>query len=272
MFRIGEFSRLTQVSIRMLRYYDETGLLKPAVIDKFTNFRLYSAEQIADLNKIVFLRDLGFNVSEILNVLNNWNNEFITEQLSSKRLEIEKTIITEQDKLTKLDQAKKDILQEKISIHYNVAIKSIPSFQVISLRRIVPNYYSEVVMWKEMIVFMEKNNIPFPQSTLAIYHDTEYKETDVDIEICVTVSNLEATAPKDFVYHNTEPIAIMACTMVQGSFYNIAGAYQSFANWLEGHSAYRMAGQSRQVVHRGTWNEENPDNYLTEIQIALEKI
>jgi DNA-binding transcriptional MerR regulator len=60
MFRIGEFSKLTQVSIRMLRYYDETGLLKPAETDRFTNYRLYSIAQIPVLNKIIFMRDLGF--------------------------------------------------------------------------------------------------------------------------------------------------------------------------------------------------------------------
>ena len=65
MFKIGEFSKLTQVSIRMLRYYDEAGLLKPAEIDSFTGYRFYSTEQIPVLNKIIFLRDLGFNVSEI---------------------------------------------------------------------------------------------------------------------------------------------------------------------------------------------------------------
>lgn len=78
MFKIGEFSKLTQVSIRMLRYYDETGLLKPAETDKFTSYRLYSAEQIPVLNKILFLRNLGFNVSEIALALVNWDNEYIT--------------------------------------------------------------------------------------------------------------------------------------------------------------------------------------------------
>lgn len=65
MFKIGEFSKLTQVSIRMLRYYDETGLLRPEQTDKYSGYRLYSAAQIPALNKIVFLRDLGFNISEI---------------------------------------------------------------------------------------------------------------------------------------------------------------------------------------------------------------
>lgn len=69
MFRIGEFSRLTQVSIRMLRYYDEAGLLKPAQVDSWTGHRLYAAEQIPHLNRIRYLRDSGFQVSEIARAL-----------------------------------------------------------------------------------------------------------------------------------------------------------------------------------------------------------
>ncbi len=271
MFKIGEFSKLTQVSIRMLRYYDETGLLKPAKIDKFTNYRLYSTEQISTLNRIIFLRDLGFNVTEIAVVLNNWNNEFITDQLDSKRWEIESAIKAGQDKLSKIELAKRDILQEKITMHYNVSIKSIPGYQVLSLRRIVCDYYAEGQLWKEMSAFAEENNIPISNNTFTVYHDTDYRETDVDLEICAPV----AKAGKDmcgFTYRNTEPVPIMACTMVYGSFENIAGAYLAFANWLQAHIQYIMSGQSRQIVHRGPWNAESPDQYLTEIQIPLEKI
>jgi effector-binding domain-containing protein len=74
-----------------------------------------------------------------------------------------------------------------------------------------------------------------------------------------------------FVYRKTEPVPIMACTMAYGEFINIAEAYTAFANWLQEHNQYKMAGQSRQIVHRGPWNEQNPDKYLTEIQIPLEK-
>lgn len=65
MFKIGEFSRLTQISIRMLRYYDEMGLLKPEYIDKSSGYRYYSVNQIPHLQKIALLRDLDFTVKEI---------------------------------------------------------------------------------------------------------------------------------------------------------------------------------------------------------------
>lgn len=271
MFKIGEFSKLTQVSIRMLRYYDETGLLKPAETDKFTNYRLYSTEQIPALNKIIFLRDLGFNVSEIAVALNRWDDEFITKQLENKRLEIENAIKVEQDKLSKIELAKDDIQREKIAINYNVSIKSIPSYQVFSLRRIVPDYYAEGQLWKEMSAFADKHSIPISNDTFTIYHDMDYREKDVDMEICAPVSRMGENI-SGFVYRNTEPIPTMACTMVNGSFENIAGAFLAFANWLQEHNQYKMTGQSRQIVHRGPWNEEIPDKYLTEIQIPLEKI
>ena len=54
MFKIGEFSKLTQVSIRMLRYYDEAGLLKPASTDPWTGYRMYSADQIPTLTQIIY--------------------------------------------------------------------------------------------------------------------------------------------------------------------------------------------------------------------------
>lgn len=270
MFKIGEFSKLTQVSIRMLRYYDETGLLKPEKIDTFTNYRLYSSEQILTLNKIIFLRDLGFKTLEIADALNQWNNKSLDAMLDSRSLEIKKTIETEQNKLAKIELAKRDIYQKNIKIHLNVSIKSIPSYQVLSLRRIIPNYYAEDMLWKEMLNFANKNNISISNNTFTIYHDADYREKDVDIEICAPVNKIKENKG-NFIYQNTEPVPLMMCSMVYGPFENIADAYLAFADWLEKHNQYKITGQNRQIIHRGPWNEKNPHKYLTEIQIPLKK-
>ena len=270
MFKIGEFSKLTQVSIRMLRYYDETGLLIPAKIDRFTNYRLYSADQISTLNKIVFLRDLGFHISEIAVALNNWDNEHITKILEDKRLEIECVIAKEQEKVSKIEHAKKDILREKITLNYSVSIKAIPGYHVLSIRQIVPSYYSEGQLWEEMSIFVKQHNISILNNPFTIYHDTDYREKNVDIELCAPVACMGEDSNR-FSYRFIEPVPIMACTIVYGAFEHIAESFSSFANWLQEHEQYNMTGQSRQIVHRGPWNEENPDKYLTEIQIPLEK-
>ena len=142
MFRIGEFSKLTQVSIRMLRYYDEVGLLTPAEVDKWTGHRLYSVEQIPRLNKILYLRDSGLNVGEITLALTMDEQSLLT-QLNKKRIEIENAIRAEQEKLRKIELAKNAIQDGKGELHYNISIKSIPAYHVLSLRRVVPTYYSE---------------------------------------------------------------------------------------------------------------------------------
>ena len=69
MFRIGEFSRITRVTIDTLRHYDALGLLKPAEVDPFTGYRYYSARQLGSLNRILALKEVGFSLEEIARVL-----------------------------------------------------------------------------------------------------------------------------------------------------------------------------------------------------------
>lgn len=269
MFRIGEFSKLTQVTIRMLRYYDEAGLLKPAQVDAQTGYRMYTTEQIPMLNKIIYLRDSGFNVAEIITILDNKDEQFMLQQLDNKQHEIINIIQLEKEKLKKIALAKKEMQSNKNNMYYQVVTKSIPAYQVLSLRRIIPNYYAEGVLWHALSAFAAQNQITVSNETFSIYHDTDYKEQDVDVELCAHVKQ-PGRNNGDFVYRTTTPVPIMAYTMVYGPFTNIASAYLAFAEWLQNNSQYRMTGESRQIVHRGPWNESNPQQYLTEIQIPVE--
>lgn len=271
MFKIGEFSKLTQVSIRMLRYYDETGLLKPAEIDKFTGYRSYSVDQIPMLHRIIFLRDSGFQVSEMAAALKNWDRDYIVEELQSKQREIQASIREEQERLAKIDSAIKDLNKEQLAIHCNILLKRIPAYPALTLRKIIPDYFAEGSLWAELGGKMERANIRLPQNTLnfAIYHDSDYKEVDVDVEVC-TVLPEPATHRDSELFRETEEVETMACFMVYGPFENIGPAFESFARWLTEHNKYKMTGQNRQIVHRGPWNEKDPEKYLTEIQIPVE--
>lgn len=271
MFKIGEFSKLTQVSIRMLRYYDEMGLLKPSKIDLWTNYRMYSVEQIPIINKIKYLRDSGFTIAEIAVILNAGTDGFLLEQLETKYAEIEQHIQAEREKLEKIERAKKELLHSESDLHYHISIKSIPAYQVLSLRRVVPSYYSEGELWQELSAFVKQSHGEVSEEAFSIFHDMEYKEAWVDIELCAVVKKAGENQG-DFIYRTVSPVPIMASTMVYGPFSNIAGVYLAFADWLQKNSQYNMTGQTRQIVHRGAWNEENPAKYLTEIQIPLERM
>ena len=69
MLKIGEFSKLSRVSIRMLRHYDEIGLLEPAEIEPFTGYRYYSEKQLPIAGRINALKDMGFGLSAIREIL-----------------------------------------------------------------------------------------------------------------------------------------------------------------------------------------------------------
>ena len=126
----------------MLRFYDEVGLLTPAEVNKWTGHRLYSAEQIPRLNKILYLRDSGPNVSEIALAL-TMDEQSLLAQLDKKRAEIERAIQAEKEKLRKIELAKHEMQNGKGELHYNICVRSIPAYPVLSLRKVVPDYYSE---------------------------------------------------------------------------------------------------------------------------------
>jgi len=268
-FRIGEFSKLTQVSIRMLRYYDDVGILKPAKINNENGYRMYSVEQTKVLSKIIFLRDIGFSTEEISHALKHWDSESLKKEFRRKEEVIKEAIRIEEQKLEKLRGAMWEIDDNK-DFNYNVVIKSIPFYNVISIRKIVPNYFSEGELWHLLCEHIKKENLNIKDSnhSFAIYHDNEYKEIDVDIEVCIVTE--EKGIEKDGVsFRKTEAFDLVGATMVYGPYENISGAYKSFVNWFDENNQYEISGLSMQVCHKGPWNEKNPKNYLTEIQIPI---
>lgn len=126
MFRIGDFSKLSFVSIRMLRYYDEVGIFKPAQVDDFTGFRYYTAKQLPIINKIVQLRDLGFNVTEIQSYLDQPDMQAKEDLLHKKLTEIEQNITQEQTKIQKIKFAIQNLNKENEMTNYEVEIKICP--------------------------------------------------------------------------------------------------------------------------------------------------
>lgn len=270
-FKIGEFSRLMQVSVRMLRYYDESGLLKPTEIDRLTGYRFYSADQIPWLQRIVFLRDSGFSVAEISAILRRGDDSYSVSQLDRKRGEVKAAIEEERKKIARIEAAITELKEGRQPLHYDVLIKHIPAYPVLSLRKIIPDYFSEGLLWEEFTCKIKEEKLELPQNTLnfAIYHDLEYKEADVAVEVCTVLNSAEQFRSSP-MFRITAEVPSMACMMVYGPFENIGPAFVDFARWLTDNKDYRMIGLNRQICHRGPWNEEKEEAYLTEIQIPVD--
>ena len=65
MLKIGEFSKIFNVTIKTIRFYEKKELLKPYYIDKYSGYRYYNEENIKQMNKILYLKKLGFSLNEI---------------------------------------------------------------------------------------------------------------------------------------------------------------------------------------------------------------
>ena len=66
MLKIGEFAKLFDVSIKTIRFYEEKNLLKPTYIDEFSGYRYYDENNIEVMKNILYLKDLGFSLEEII--------------------------------------------------------------------------------------------------------------------------------------------------------------------------------------------------------------
>jgi len=269
-FKIGDFSKLTMVSIRMLRYYDEIGLFKPAEIDTFTGYRYYSAKQITTLNLIVSLRDMGFNVADIAVAINELSDENLKEILKQKKDEVNKSIKAEEEKLRKINAAINNLKKERVNMNYNITLKSVPSYKVISLRDTIPTYTEEGTLWMKLGAYIQDKKISCNNMSYATYHVDGYIEGPVDVEVVVGVENLLIDAD-GFTFKETEPIEQAISILVPGEYSNVAPAYNFLGRWIE-ENGYTICGNARQLILKGPCNEANPNDYLSEIQIPVKKL
>lgn len=271
MLKTGDLSKLTHISVRMLRYYDKQNLLKPSYIDPVTGYRMYAVEQVAELQKIVMLRDLNFGVTEIADVLKNWDDKQLVRILCNKVEEAEAIIEAEKKRIENICNTIEHIGNKMLDKHYNVTIKAIAPIKVISLRRKVASYYDEGSLWQELMDFVQSEHIEYGRSkrnNVVIYHDEEHMDTDIDIEVCLIVKKLGKSCDA-FVFRELEPLEHTACMMVYGPYENLADAYSSFVNWLGQNKVYSLGQTARQITIVDFRDTDKPEEYLTEIQLPL---
>ena len=110
MYKIGEFSKLTGLSIRTLRYYNDIGILVPEEVDIFTNYRYYGDKNLEDARLIGELKEAGFSLDEIMN---NWN-KFSDDLFVKKREELYKQMEDVENEIKKLDEIRSKVHNGKI--------------------------------------------------------------------------------------------------------------------------------------------------------------
>ena len=271
MFKIGEFSKLVRVSPRMLRHYEKCGLFYPAEIDRFTGYRQYSAGQIPLLSNIVTLRDLGFSIEEIGDILPRFNDPSYTDRiLRAKALLAKETVEAEQERYNKLMGMSDTMRKERDIMLYEVELKKLPAVKVLSLRGIIPHYREEELLWEKLGKFIGKNQIQCHGGGYSTFFDEEYKESGPDVEIAVPVEE-PGTSRGEFVYKEYEEIPLVATIRFSGPFdggYDAAS--EKLAGWME-QNGYVFAGNLRGHVIIAPDEQPDPEKWLTELQAPVMK-
>jgi len=264
MFSIGLFSKMNCISTKTLRHYDKLGLLKPAYIDKNNNYRYYTSKELLELHKIITLKQMGLQLNEILEIKQQFTNIDIYLKIKEKEL-----IRNIENEKIKLKQIKAYLKIKGDDCMYNPVIKTLPEVKVASMRKIFPNYDSYFELIPKMGEEMKKQGAicSEPAYCFNIYHDGEYKEKNIDVEVCEAV--VEFCQDSEMVKYkviNEVPKAL--CILHKGSYDTLKNAYTFILKWVEENS-YEISDNIRESYIDGIWNKENPEEWLTEIQVPI---
>jgi len=151
MIRIGDFSKLSRVPVKTLRYYDQVGLIKPIQVDPITGYRLYEYSQLSDLNRILALKDLGFSLEEIGRLLDDGLSlDEMQGMLKLRETEARHKVQDEEERLDRIRTRLKQIEQENKMPKYDVVIKSVDEIRVASVRDTVLMPSKQGNLWREL--------------------------------------------------------------------------------------------------------------------------
>lgn len=272
MFKISDFSKLSQVSMRTLRYYDEIGLLKPVHVDSGTGYRYYSVDQLPRLNRILAFKDLGFELAQIFQLIDEeLPPAQIRGMLRMKQGELQQRVQAEQERLARVDARLKQIEDDTLMTH-EVTLKKVRSQIVASSRKFIPNLELRNQFANEMLAFLTLHGVKQVDPLLYIDHDGSYHDDMSVVEVAVpvhssSVGNIVERSGGRITVRELLGVNKMATLLYHGSPYAMMDAYQSLGLWLQ-ENDYTITGPCRKVCLR---REGDFDSYITEIQFPVEE-
>jgi DNA-binding transcriptional MerR regulator/effector-binding domain-containing protein len=195
-YRIGDFSRIARVSSRLLRFYDEIGLLKPVHTDPQSGYRFYSAKQLAELNRIIVLKDLGFSLEQIGPVLKNEVNAAeLRAMLLMRRHDAERALVSEAQKLRQIEMRIAQIEADGQLDGDDVLVRVEPVRRLLSLRRIVDSFGEArglISLLKDQVRVIYKRD--HAGQLVAVAHSQDFEADHIDVELGITLGTNEAPA------------------------------------------------------------------------------
>ncbi|MDR3597930.1 MerR family transcriptional regulator [Clostridium sp.] len=270
-YQIGEVSKICNIPIKTLRYYDEIKLLIPRKTDPGSNYRYYSNDQLALVLVIKHFKEAGFSLKEIKVLLGRENLEYNTIKINEKCIEIDNKINDLKRLKEKLQFFIKESKKEKKKQNeFKIKIKQIPISYVVYLRSKGPCTIEEfTVRYCKLISLVEKNNFHITKNAMAVYYDNcinfeEKEKMDYDIEVCIGVSEereIDGLVRKFGGFKGLTSIHY-------GSYENMIDTYRKMYKYIY-EKGYEICGEPIDNYLVDIINTANEENYVTELIIPI---
>lgn len=275
MFRIGEFSRLAQMPVKTLRYYDEIGLLQPAQTDSFTGYRYYTFGQLARLNRILALKGLGFSLGQIQDVLDSTLTvDELRGMLRLRQAQLERQIADANSQLVQVEIRLRQIEQEYTPMA-DILVKNVPAITVAGAREVVPTPAEMrercLALNNHAAQFIQREKLSTDWVSLALYYDNQ---NGIHVEMAYAVQAAKPnTSPDGLTQVHTLPASTMAYAVYQGSYddFGAVGRLHGAIHEWAAANGYRLTGASREWYLQPPQTPDDPHGVM-EIQYPVEKI
>ncbi|MGN1148995.1 MAG: MerR family transcriptional regulator [Lachnospiraceae bacterium] len=263
LYKIGMFANMNRVTIKTLRYYDEQKLLTPVYVDEENGYRYYEAGQMADLHRIIALKNMGFSIEDIRSMINGAEEKSL---LLGKKQEILKELASLTAKLAEVESY---LMKDDMDLSAPVLIKKIPEVIVCTMEQRIESYDALFQLMPEMGAQMEQLGCicAEPEYCFTHYLEPGYKEEAILVEICEAVTEKKPDNGK-VTFKVLPEISDAACIFHKGSYDTLHKSYAALLNYIE-ENGYEICGNIRESYIDGVWNKDTAEEWLTEIQIPV---
>jgi DNA-binding transcriptional MerR regulator len=267
MLTIGDFARHGQVSVRMLRHYDATGLLRPARVDPATSYRFYEASQLARLNRIIALKDLGFTLEQVRAMLDQQVSAGqLRRMLRLRQAELQSQITADRSRLAQVEARLSIIEMEGTMPADDIQVKRIPAVRVAELTAtaasLEPASIGPVIqpLYQDLGSRLGRAGVAPTGPAIAYYEDAPNGD-GVLVHATLPV-NAEPGNGHDFEITDLPELGQAATIVHRGSMDNVVATYQALARWIDT-NGYRSTGYARELYLECP---DDQDKWVTELQ------
>jgi DNA-binding transcriptional MerR regulator/effector-binding domain-containing protein len=268
-YGIGEFSQVTGLSPKTLRFYHEKGILVPSSVDELTGYRFYDEGKVEKARVIMRLRQMEFSIEDIAAVFRDCEDDAdILGHLESQKQILQQRISQDRDIVRSLGEIiakERDASRLLAAGTFAVKVITVEPLLIAGIR--MKGKYSECGDGFFRLGRAIGRHIC--GKPLCLYYDCEYREEDANFEPSFPIRR-EVTA--DGVSVRTLPGGRCLTLIHQGPYDQLGRSYAKILREVAGQKV-KITLPTREVYLKGPGMifRGNPKKYLTEIQLPLQE-